>query len=331
MYTLDELATELNRQEWAVRKMLINRGYLKKNGDPRKTTIDDGLMNRNGLIKESGWSVFCNELGYKDSDDDEIEKEPEDEDYEIERRIKAALSSEISDEILLDDLVSQLFVFYNQENEEDDEEWEVDNIINDFCSPVIYYFSQGHTDTFLRAFVSDYDIFVDENVDETYTKMTEDEIYEDIESVLRKNEYNENTIRWAREEEFREFSNIFSICDRFEKIFNEAVEKGNDEELSCKYTRQRMITDDFGFEDFKLETYPTSLDLDNISDENKEDDITNWIEEKYQITIISLNLDENVLFFDKAGLIYKSRINYLDKELKVENYYLPSDKQSLGL
>ena len=84
MYTLDELADELNRQEWAVERMLKNRGYLKKNGDPRKSTIDDGLMNKNGLIKEVGWSVFIDELGYKDTEEDENEDEEdiEDEDEE---------------------------------------------------------------------------------------------------------------------------------------------------------------------------------------------------------------------------------------------------------
>ena len=33
MHTLGELADELNRQEWAVERMLKNRGYLKNNGD----------------------------------------------------------------------------------------------------------------------------------------------------------------------------------------------------------------------------------------------------------------------------------------------------------
>lgn len=80
MYTLGELANELNRQEWAVERMLKNRGYLKNNGDPRKSTIDDGLMNKNGLIKEAGWSVFIDELGYKDTDEDE---EDEIEDVDI--------------------------------------------------------------------------------------------------------------------------------------------------------------------------------------------------------------------------------------------------------
>lgn len=80
MHTLGELADELNRQEWAVERMLKNRGYLKNNGDPRKSTIDDGLMNKNGLIKEVGWSVFIDELGYKDTEEDENEDEDIDDD-----------------------------------------------------------------------------------------------------------------------------------------------------------------------------------------------------------------------------------------------------------
>ena len=141
MYTLGELADELNRQEWAVEKMLKNRGYLKNNGTPRKSTIDDGLMNKNGLIKEAGWSVFIGELGYKDSkdDDDEIDEENnednEDEDdvdeYDedtdedddmLETKIRDALSSEISEESLLQDLSSQLIDLYNHDLQEDDED-----------------------------------------------------------------------------------------------------------------------------------------------------------------------------------------------------------------
>ena len=71
MYTIGDLADELNRQEWAVERMLKNRGYLKQNGEPRKSTIDDGLMNKNGLITKLGWSTFIDELGYKETDEDE--------------------------------------------------------------------------------------------------------------------------------------------------------------------------------------------------------------------------------------------------------------------
>lgn len=69
MKTLEDLANELNREEWAVERMLKNRGYLKNNGEPRKSTIDAGYMNKNGLITNSGWNTFVEELGYKEHED----------------------------------------------------------------------------------------------------------------------------------------------------------------------------------------------------------------------------------------------------------------------
>ena len=44
-----------------------------------------------------------------------------------------------------------------------------------------------------------------------------------------------------------------------------------------------------------------------------------------------MDLDNNVVFFEHADLIYKGSINYVDEELEIEDYYLPSDKQDLGL
>ena len=80
MYTIGDLADELNRQEWAVERMLRNRGYLKQNGDPRKSTINDGLMDEDGYITDDGWSTFIDELGYKDSSNDEDDEDDEDDD-----------------------------------------------------------------------------------------------------------------------------------------------------------------------------------------------------------------------------------------------------------
>ena len=156
--------------------------------------------------------------------------------------------------------------------------------------------------------------------------MNDDEIFDDIESTLKASGYNKNTIDWAREEGFIEFCNIFSLCDGFEKIFNEAMEKGNDEDISFKYARQRMITDDIGFGE--LPSYPTSLELCKC-DEYEE--VSNLKEEKYQGNVVDLDLDNNVVFFEHDDLIYKGSINYVDEELEIEDYYLPSDKQDLGL
>ena len=110
MYTLGELADELNRQEWAVERMLKNRGYLKNNGDPRKSTIDNGLMNKNGLIKETGWSVFIDELGYKDTDEDE---EDEIEDVDIDDDDDEDIEDDEDDDV-------------DDEDESDDEESDID-------------------------------------------------------------------------------------------------------------------------------------------------------------------------------------------------------------
>ena len=80
MKTLEDLANELNREEWAVERMLKNRGYLKNNGEPRKSTIDAGYMNKNGLITNSGWNTFVDELGYKEHEDVMNDNNSDDED-----------------------------------------------------------------------------------------------------------------------------------------------------------------------------------------------------------------------------------------------------------
>ena len=69
MKKLSDLATELNRQPWAVVKMLKNRGYLKKNGEPKKRTLDSGFMTKRGLITNSGWDFFIKELGISDDNE----------------------------------------------------------------------------------------------------------------------------------------------------------------------------------------------------------------------------------------------------------------------
>lgn len=67
MAYISDLAEELNRTEGMVIKMLKTRGYLKENGDPRKATIDAGLMREDGFIYKKGWNIFVEELGYKES------------------------------------------------------------------------------------------------------------------------------------------------------------------------------------------------------------------------------------------------------------------------
>lgn len=68
MRTLDDLAKKLHRKPWSVVKMLKSRGYLKRNGEPKKRTIDAGYMTKHCYIKNKGWNLFLDELERKDSD-----------------------------------------------------------------------------------------------------------------------------------------------------------------------------------------------------------------------------------------------------------------------
>ncbi len=167
---------------------------------------------------------------------------------------------------------------------------------------------------------------------------------DDIVSMLRQKGYKEITIEWVRNENFQQDDDdVFCLCNAFEKIFNEAVKRGNTEDISCRYARLRMITDDIGFDylNSKLKTCPTSLALGhNISDENWYSDLSNWLEAKYKANVLYINKDDNTIYFEYdfnyediiyEGLIYEGSIDWLEEKLEVENYYLPTDKEKLGL
>lgn len=98
MKTLEDLANELNREEWAVERMLKNRGYLKNNGEPRKSTIDAGYMNKNGLITNSGWNTFVEELGYKEHVKDKSNSEQSEPKNDYEDGFKFIKSEETEDD-----------------------------------------------------------------------------------------------------------------------------------------------------------------------------------------------------------------------------------------
>lgn len=118
MYTIGELADELNRKEWAVEKMLKKRNYFKQNGDPRKWVIEDDLMDEDGMITENGWSSLINELGYKESNDDEDEDEDDDDDDEDD-----------GEEYYVDDEEDDDEKYYVDDDDDDDDDDEyVDDI-----------------------------------------------------------------------------------------------------------------------------------------------------------------------------------------------------------
>lgn len=71
MYTINNLAEELEKDESYVRDKLINYGYLKQNGEPRQATIDKGLMSKTGKITQFGWTSFIAEIIIRDFFKDE--------------------------------------------------------------------------------------------------------------------------------------------------------------------------------------------------------------------------------------------------------------------
>ena len=71
MYTINNLAEELEKDESYVRDKLINYGYLKQNGESRQATIDKGLMSKTGKITQFGWTSFIAEIIIRDFIKDE--------------------------------------------------------------------------------------------------------------------------------------------------------------------------------------------------------------------------------------------------------------------
>ena len=160
MITVEELAEELNRATWAVEKMLKNRGYLKKNGDPTKYCINSGYMNKNGLITKAGESVFIDDLGIKEAseeddelDDDELEDYDESDEEEndetgndsedIETLMREKLTSYGMDSDYLEDIISSLVNACKSEECED--LWE------SYCNGAMSWYNEGHISAFVIA------------------------------------------------------------------------------------------------------------------------------------------------------------------------------------
>ena len=276
MYTIGELADELNRQEWAVERMFRNRGYLKQNGSPRKWLIDEGLMDEDGMITEEGWSTFIDDLGYKnpkeededDEDEDEYDEEDEDgdedEDDELdEDEVKNVIRSELGDvdEEIVDALYAKL------------EEWiqtdEVENVeegldsIRSYFSLVQGALDEGHTLTYALSLISclpDYDDF---NV---YQNLDESDILEDLESIFEAGGLSDAAIEFMRSEFSNGWDtaypgNFISGVERYDEAYHKALEHYHNEERARQFAEDcyhRGSVADFAddFEDFAREYEP---------------------------------------------------------------------------
>ena len=65
--TIEQLAELLNRQPGHVRRMLINRGYLRQNGNPTVFSTREGLIREDGFIYAQGRDLFIKELGIREN------------------------------------------------------------------------------------------------------------------------------------------------------------------------------------------------------------------------------------------------------------------------
>ena len=83
MITISELADILNRKEGMVILMMRNRDYLKKNGDPKKWCVDAGYMRADGMITKKGERILIEDLGIKESHEDEYDDDEDDEEEDF--------------------------------------------------------------------------------------------------------------------------------------------------------------------------------------------------------------------------------------------------------
>ena len=251
MYTTDDLADELNRKTWAVERMLENRGYLKQNGDPRKSTINDGLMDEDGMITDGGWSTFIDELGYKNSGSDDDDDEEEDDDLDFmeeededdddggeepdEDEIKNIIRHELSnpDEEIVDALYDFFDRVYNEDDDEKDVEASLDCVRN-YYSDVQDSLSEGHTLVYVVAMVSS---IIDG--EQAYTKMDNDDTLEDLESVFVARGSSDATIEFMKSEfgygfEADSPDGFISGIEMYDEAYNKALEHYDGDEEKAR-------------------------------------------------------------------------------------------------
>lgn len=209
MAYISDLADELNRQEWAVERMLKNRGYLKQNGDPRKSTIDNGLMREDGFIYKKGWDLFVDELGYRESDDS-------DDDEDIFEKIKEELDTSIREE-----LSDVLYNFYQE-----DAEFDFD-YLEQIIETVNNLYAEGHTVKFLKIFVEKGAVV--EELDDVYAALDTSDLSDEHDSILESLGLNDDSISLIREKWYEDFEAInyqwfYQNCKIYDEAYQTALE-----------------------------------------------------------------------------------------------------------
>lgn len=319
MYTIGDLADELNRQEWAVERMLKNRGYLKQNGEPRKSTIDDGLMNKNGLITKLGWSTFIDELGYKETDEDE----EDDDDIIDEDDDSADDDGDWNDDSDDEEDDENDWNDYSDDEEMSDEEYNA-KLRSELES-------EGHTEAYIRKALE-----IQENEPSTiYEELSEEDAKEDFCARLDAAGYSEQTKNFF--EALTDSDGIyedgfFENIETFDKAFWTGMEHYNDESRALDYAeycwnKHEIIEINEEFESFVREYEPwlkivpfgeyPEYDADALIDEY-------YYNDGYKCCSYGDGDEEVVFFYDDE---YRSKSSIEDEnasdhydELKVEAY-----------
>lgn len=316
MYTIGDLADELNRQEWAVERMLKNRGYLKQNGDPRKSTIDCGLMNKNGLITKLGWSTFIDELGYKETDEDE------------------EADDDIIDEDDDSDDDDDDWDYDSDDEEDDGNDWNDDSDDGEMSDEEYNeklrseLESEGHTEAYIRKALE-----IQENEPSTiYEELSEEDAKEDFCARLDAAGYSEQTKNF-----FEALTNtdgiyedgFFETIEIFDKAFWTGMEHYNDESKalsyaeSCWYKRE-IIEINEEFENFVREYEPwlKIVSFGEYPEYDADDLISEYYDDGYKNCSYGDGGEEVVFFYDDE---YRSKSSIEDEnandhydEIKVE-------------
>ena len=284
MHTIEKLAEELNRKEWVVVRKLKAEGYLKKNGEPKSLTVEDGLMNEDGLIKNKGWKEFIDVVGYKEKDEDQYDEDENDEDEngndededtelvdeeEIKEKFRNELSGDIDDssvvETIVDDCYKTFMEVYGP-NDEDPSSPEVIemgcNMILDTYIPVsISCLKIGHTLAFVEKLIFGHivEYSLDHRTSWAYREMSYSEIEEDLRSIFETKGFEETSIEFLMEhlDDFDEFEpELFMVhARRYNDAFIKGMEHYNDEDKAKRfaeicYPRNEIPDFDDRFEDF---------------------------------------------------------------------------------
>ena len=201
MYTIKNLAEELEKNEYELIEELKTFGYLKQNGEPRQKTINNGLMNRNRLITKSGWISLIIEITIQESTQDK---------KNIKKYIRAA---NIGAKVFFKNYHSITTKFKHSMSVDSNQIYCLIEAINSICECITTWTEMGHTNSFIIKAFENLDhipekdfsprtmqFYCDKNKieQEILSILTEQEINKELDSVLFNLDISKNVISLIR-------------------------------------------------------------------------------------------------------------------------------------